>query len=407
MMFFNHEDQYALCVKCGTCRTVCPVFHELNEEGASPRGKITLVQALIESRIEPSKRTKNFISECLLCTACVEVCPNHVQTDLVVLSAREKLADSAGNKLIEAALTKVVFAKTGISFKLGSIVEQAIGEKIDLESGIFYRLPANRIIPEIKSKKFSGSKKNTHTHETKTGFFLGCLIDFIYHDIAEDTVTLLEASGRTPYIPALQACCGLPALSMGDMKKAAKQAKAVMALFDTADSVVTACGSCGSMMKNYYKFLFNEPEDRKKAEEFAGKIKDITEVVDPGMFNNAETASGSVTYHDPCHLKRGMGIAEKPRALIARAGYKIKEMQNPGRCCGLGGAFNIKHRNLSSAITKEKTDDICSTTAATVATGCPGCMANISSMLIEQNLNIKVVHTVHLLAAALKKHTRA
>ncbi len=390
-------------MKCGTCRTVCPVFHELNEEGASPRGKITLVQALFESGFEPSKRTKKFISECLLCTACVEVCPNHVQTDLLVLSAREKLADTAGNKLIEAALTKVVFGKTGISFKLGSIVEQAIGEKIDLESGIFYRLPANRIIPEIKSKKFSASKKNIHTHETKTGFFLGCLIDFIYHDIAEDTVTLLEASGRTPYIPAHQACCGLPALSMGDIKKAAKQAKAVMALFDTSDSVVTACGSCGSMMKNYYKYLFDTPEEKKRAERFAEKIKDITEVAEPGMFDNTGHTSVTVTYHDPCHLKRGMGISEKPRILLAKAGHKIEEMHNPGRCCGLGGAFNIKHRKLSSAITKEKTDDIRSTTAATVATGCPGCMANISAMLVEQNLNIKVVHTVHLLASSLKK----
>jgi glycolate oxidase iron-sulfur subunit len=392
-------------VKCGKCRSVCPVFHELNEEGASPRGKITLVQALFENTFKPSKRTKKFISECLLCTACVEVCPNNVKTDLLVLSAREKLADYAGNKLIETALTKVVFAKTGVSFKLGSLAEQAIGKKLDSESGIFYRLPANRIIPEIKGIKFSSSKKNRYTRKTKTGFFLGCLIDFINHDIAEDTVKLLEASGKKPYIPKDQACCGLPALSMGNVKQAAKQARAVMSLFDNTDIVVTACGSCGSMMKNYYKFLFDDPEDKKRAERFAEKVKDIVEVVDQGIFTNAEPASELITYHDPCHLKRGMGVSKKPRTLIGKAGYKILEMKAPDRCCGLGGAFNIKHRKISTAITKAKIDDIRSTTAGIVATGCPGCMANISAMLIEQGLNVKVVHTVNLLVTALKKNT--
>ena len=406
MMSFNHQDQYSLCVKCGKCRSVCPVFHELNEECASPRGKISLIQALLENKVKPSSRTKRFLSECLLCTACVAVCPNGVRTDLLVLSVRESLADYAGNKLIETALIKGVFSKTDISFKLGFAVEQAMGRKIDSGSGMYYRLPSNRILPELKSTKFSISKKNTHIHKTKTGFFLGCLIDFVNHDIAEDTIMLLEAAGKTPFIPRDQACCGLPALSMGDRRQAAKQAKAVMTLFDTAETVVTACGSCGSMMKNYYPVLFDDPQNKGNAVKFAAKIKDIAEVLEPDMFENAGHSSRLTTYHDPCHLKRGMGVAKKPRTLIRAAGYEIAEMQSPDRCCGLGGAFTIKHRTLSSAITKEKADDIRSTTAATVATGCPGCMANISAMLIEQGrLQVNVVHTVRLLVTALKKNT--
>ena len=406
MMFFNHHDQYSLCVKCGKCRPVCPVFHEMNEEGASPRGKISLVQALLENQVEPSSRTKRFLSECLLCAACVAVCPNEVRTDLLVLSARESLADYAGNKLLETTLTKGVFSNTGISFKLGFTVEQAIGRKIDSGSGMFYRLPSNRILPELKSTKFSRSTKNTYVHKTKTGFFLGCLIDFINHDIAEDTITLLAASGKTPFLPQDQACCGLPALSMGDRKLAGEQARTVMALFDTAETVVTACGSCGSMMKNYYPLLFDGPRDKENAVRFAAKVKDIAEVLEPDMFETTGHAYGPTTYHDPCHLKRGMGVAKKPRTLMRAAGYAITEMHNPDRCCGLGGAFTIKHRTLSSAITREKADDIHATNAATVVTGCPGCMANISAMLIEQGrLQVKVVHTVRLLVPALKKNT--
>jgi glycolate oxidase iron-sulfur subunit len=398
MMSFTQKELYALCVKCGKCRSVCPVFNELNEEGAAPRGKIALIQAFVENVIEPSSRTKRAISECLLCGACVEICPNNVQTDLLILAAREQLVKYPGHRLVESLLTKVAFSKTDLSFKLGYAAEHAIGTKIKSGTDVFYRLPVNRIIPEFKGKRFTSSDKNKYTNKTKTGFFLGCLIEFIYHNIAEDTIFLLNASGKTPYIPRNQGCCGLPALSMGNSKKAEEQARAVIRLFKDVDTVVTACASCGSMMKNYYQFLFKNPEDIREAKEFAEKVKDISEVLEPELFRGGKAKETLITYHDPCHLKRGMGIRDKPRDLIKYAGYKIAEMQNPDRCCGLGGAFNIKHRKLSLSISNKKVNDINSTGADIVATGCPGCIANISAMLMEQHSHVRVMHTVNLLA---------
>lgn len=403
MMLFNQEDYYNLCVKCGKCRSVCPVFHEEKEEGASPRGKTALVQALSGHALNASKRTKRFLSECLLCTACSAVCPNGVRVDLMVLSARQQLSGYAGHRLMETVLTKVVFSNTSTSFKLGSVVEEVAGEKMVSGSGVFYRLPARHVIPEIRGEKFSASKKNAHTQPAATGFFLGCLIDFINHAVAGDAVRLLLASGKNPYIPAGQACCGLPALSMGDTKTALRQARAVVSLFETADTIVTACGSCGAMLKHYYPLLFDDPAEKEKVSKFSEKVKDITEVVDPDVFRRAERGDVTITYHDSCHLKRGMAVSQEPRRLLERAGYILREMEHPDRCCGLGGAFHLKHRELSRAITRKKTDDIRATGAATVATGCPGCMANIGAMLIEEHSSVTVVHTVNLLAAGLKK----
>ncbi len=402
MINFNQEQQYSLCVKCGKCRSVCPVFQELNEEGAAPRGKVALIQALLTRNLSPSSRSKNLLSECLLCTACVEVCPNNVRTDLLIMSTRERLINYPDNRMIESTLTNVFISRIDLSFKLGYIVEHTLGRKVESETDLFYRLPANHMVPEIK-ERFSRSKKNTYTMETKTGFFLGCLIDFISHDVAEDAITLLKLTGITPYIPEEQSCCGLPALSIGNTKRAKKQAMATITLFKNVDTVVTACGSCGSMMKNYYKLLFDTPEDIEQADQFARKIKDITEVLPPDMFD-ASTFDKIITYHDSCHLKRGMGISETPRILLKKAGHKIVEMKTPDKCCGLGGSFNIKHHKLSIAITKQKVDDIYSTNAEVVATGCPGCMANISEMLFLDKSNVKVMHTVNLLAMSIAKN---
>ncbi len=401
-MSFNPREQYYLCVKCGKCKSVCPVFDELTEEGASPRGRITLIQALFENTLEPSKRAKMFISKCLLCGACTEICPNDVQTDLLVISARQKFAEKPGLDFTEISLTKIGFSKTTVSFKLAKVAEKAVGSKIRSDSGIFYRVPVNRIIPEIKNGSFSGSEKNIWKNKTKTGFFLGCLIDFIYHDVAGDAIKIMNTAGITPYIPRHQKCCGLPALSLGDRKNAVEQARAVITLFADADAVIVACASCGSMLKNYYPILFDDPSDKQKAVAFVKKVKDITEIIPASLISNVRNNPLNVTYHDPCHLKRGMAISEYPRLLIKKAGYKLVEMKKPDRCCGLGGAFNIKFFSLSSAITQKKTEDIKQTGASIVATGCPGCMANIAGALIERGLNVKVVHTVNLLASAIR-----
>ncbi len=375
-------------------------MYERKEEGASPRGRITLIQALLEGRLEPSRRAKKLVSQCLLCTACVDLCPNHVRTDLLVLVARERLIDQPGNRLIEAVLRKVVFSKTAVGFRIASTIEHTMGRRLESAAGTFYRVPVKRTVPKIGVMPFSGQARAAYRQKTPTGLFLGCLIDFVYDGVASDTISLLELSGKKPYIPGKQVCCGLPALSTGNTKKAAQLATIVMSLFDDADLIVTACGSCGSMIKNYYPLLFDDPADIGRAEAFSRRVRDIAEVIGSGTVGKAQGTEGTVTYHDPCHLKRGMSVSEKPRDLIRRAGYTIVEMDAPDRCCGLGGTFHVKHRDLSAAITRDKVRDIRSTGATIVATGCPGCMAAIGIMIAEQGLSIRVVHTVNLLARA-------
>jgi len=110
-----------------------------------------------------------------------------------------------------------------------------------------------------------------------------------------------------------------------------------------------------------------------------------------------------ITYHDPCHLKKSLGVSAEPRALInAHPGYRLKEMSESDRCCGLGGSFNLQYYDLSSNIGKVKTDHIIASSCSAVATGCPACMLQLSDMLSRSKKDIRVKHPIQIYAELLK-----
>ena len=109
----------------------------------------------------------------------------------------------------------------------------------------------------------------------------------------------------------------------------------------------------------------------------------------------------TVTYHDPCHLVRGLGVARQPRRLLAGVpGLTLHEMREPARCCGGAGSFALTHQELSIAIGARKAADIAQTGAEIVATACPGCRMQLAEVLAQAEDARPVAHVVELLVAA-------
>ena len=113
----------------------------------------------------------------------------------------------------------------------------------------------------------------------------------------------------------------------------------------------------------------------------------------------ADVISEKVTYHDSCHLKRGAGVWEQPRRLIADSGRDVVEMAHSDRCCGFGGSYSFtSHADIAKQILGNKIKDIEASGAACVAMDCPGCMMQIQGGLEKQEKNVRVKHTIELLA---------
>lgn len=414
------EDQLKKCVKCGACRTNCPAFAAFQREPAVARGKVALAQHIMKDDIELDDQTYQAMSKCLLCGSCVEKCPNDVPTDEIVIAARESLAQKRGLTTFHAAVGQVI--KNRSRMKMGAKMAALLGplffKKVPETSGLRLRFPApfvgnKRFIPQIAKTAFIDQHPEVIPGEPgkpRIAFFVGCMTNFVYTDVGEATLALFRHLGCTIIIPKGQQCCGLPGMSGGDITTVRDLAERNLAEFEKyeVDYVMTACATCGGALHRLYPLVVGKrnPELRERLDALAKKTVDASQLLKQLGLEPTETGSNEsvrVTYHDPCHL-RTRGITKQPRELLkGTPGVELVEMDGADKCCGLGGTFNVYHYDSSMTINDVKSEAIIATGAEVVATGCPGCMMQLSDGLKQHGSNVEVMHTVQLLARGLKR----
>ena len=72
------ESELYKCVHCGFCLPSCPTYIATGLETESPRGRIALMKAVTENRIEISPRVIRHWDLCIQCRACEVACPSGV-----------------------------------------------------------------------------------------------------------------------------------------------------------------------------------------------------------------------------------------------------------------------------------------------------------------------------------------
>lgn len=236
----------------------------------------------------------------------------------------------------------------------------------------------------------------------EVSLFVQCLVDALYPEVAEAMVRIFRKLDIPMTCPADQTCCGQPAFNSGYWNEAKAAATRFISVFEHADQIVCPSGSCVNMVRNHYPELF--ADDGKwlhRARAMGEKTFELTEyLVDVlGVEDLGARYEGRVTYHDSCHLLRGIGVSEQPRKLIRNVrGAGFAEMDESDRCCGFGGAFSVRYPEISSAILEDKIRHIVDS-RADVVVGCDmGCLMNIQGMLKRENIPVRTLHIAQLLA---------
>ncbi len=243
----------------------------------------------------------------------------------------------------------------------------------------------------------------------RVGLFVGCVSNYMFPRVAQSALDLFVRNGISVYIPKDQKCCGLPAFGAGDDETPRSIARRNIEAFseENLDQIVAPCASCAAMLKLDYPALFGESDPfHTKALAFAEKVSDASALLAkiPSLKRNDDGRGDKVlrvTYHDPCHLRRKLGIFQEPRNLLkSTPGLEYVEMKDANRCCGQGGSFNVANYDLSLKILERKTQAIEDSDADIVATTCSGCMLQLMDGLHQAGLKKEVRHLVEMVNQA-------
>ena len=420
------DSQLITCMKCGMCQSVCPLFKQTHKEADVARGKLVLLESLIKEMFDNPYGVHKRLNKCLLCGSCGANCPSGVNAIEIFIRARVIITGYLKLSFIKKQIFKNILARPYIFDKLISI--SAKFQKyilIDRHSNtqtaslkfLSPLLNNRRIIPFADlqfQKSIDKLTSSTNTTGPSVAFFTGCLIDKIYPEVGIATVKTLLYHNLKVFIPKNQGCCGIPALTAGDMDTFLSLVKYNLKLFNLGnfDYVVTSCATCTATLKKLWISMTQSQNQnlRNQVINFSEKIYDINQFLTNivGLKNQKNENAKSrkiVTYHDPCHLAKSLGIKKEPRQVInAASGYTLKEMTDPDWCCGMGGSFNLYHYDISSKIGNIKKENIESTSCHTVATSCPACMMQISDMISKGKSNIYVKHPIELYAQGIQNN---
>ena len=413
------------CIHCGMCLPTCPTYDATKIERNSPRGRISLMRAIADHRLEPSRIFGEEMYFCLGCLACETACPAGVKYSQLFEAAREeaeeaRVLQNPRRDTIRSLMLRGLFMHPRLLRLAGRLLwlYQALGVQklfrtLRLNRILPYRLrELERMTPKAKAR-FSGQlikpiERPQGPIVHRVAVLTGCVQDIAFSDINRDTVDVLLANGCEVCTPGVQHCCGSLHAHNGDIEAAKKLARRQLDTFEARkfDAIITNAAGCGSHLKSYGLLLADDPRYASRAREWSAKVRDIHEwLCEIGFRQPRDGRSGiapkSVTYHEACHLCHGQKISRQPREILtAIPGLQLIELPESMWCCGSAGVYNITQPEMAAKLQERKVRYIAGTGASTVATANPGCLLQLESGLRKFSHQIAVRHPISLLAEA-------
>jgi fumarate reductase (CoM/CoB) subunit B len=363
------------CIECWSCISACPAVAEAWKDFAGPMYDAKLARLEFDQRDVEDRVKIAFLEglyKCTTCRACVEVCPKEID---IPGKAIEKM--------------RAVAAKTGIGPLPGhrEYTTRAIssGRSIDKIGTSLLEMVQTGYVARVKDPK------------DKVGYFPGCLTDYRLQEVGKTLIEVFTRNSIEVIVPSEFTCCGSPLLRAGLVNEARENLvhKNVRILEELGvKTVVTGCPGCAMTIKKDYPELIG----RKLGFEIMHASQYLTDKTD--LNKDMAPISLKTTFHNPCHLNRGLSAPNALRnALASIPGIQLVEMEESDRCCGAGGGVRAGERQLSMMMARRKAEFIIDSGAEACVTQCPFCYIQIQEILRQLGYQqIKVYDLADLLA---------
>lgn len=421
-------ERFLDCIHCGLCTSSCPTYLETGDENQGPRGRIYLMRAVSEGRIELDDAVRTPLETCLDCRACETACPSGVQYGRIIEPFRVAMEESAhipskfsadeakplaakneandwfrrwilfrlfpypgrlAWSLFPARLLKRVGLFDFLSRPVAAVAPQRIRRLMELLPQELSREPAlPEFLPAI------GPRRAT------VALFRGCAADALFRHVHWATARVLQANGCEVWTPRDQVCCGAIHYHAGSSDPARDLANRNVVAFDKQkpiDAIVVNVAGCGSMLKDYGHHWDDAATPLREA--FAAKVRDVQEFLDElGLVEPTGPVELTATYHDACHLAHAQKIREAPRRLLSKIpGLKLVPLPESEVCCGAAGTYNLTQPEMSDRLGRRKRGNIQKTGAEVVVSANAGCTLQITKKLSSTDRPLPVVHPMELL----------
>lgn len=402
------------CVHCGLCLEACPTYALTRAEMDSPRGRIYLMKALAEGRLELDADAVRHLDLCLECRGCETACPSGVRYGRLIEKARvyteknwqRSLTERIRNRLIGAifpypARLRVLLAplklveRAGLRPLVERIAPAALRDWIELLPPLS-RTAAPQFPPPPAASAAAGGRKRAVVHH-------GCVAQVLTPAENRNSERALEAAGYTCVKLGRTVCCGALDIHNGNRERALEFARVNVRELARcgADAIISAASGCSAVIASYGELLKDDPELAREAEVVASRVRDLSSLILEGTNPFTREFRATVTYHDSCHLVHGLGVREAPRALLRSIpGVRLVELAESDLCCGSAGSYNLTEPAMAHALAARKAANIIATGADYVILSNPGCEFQIATELRRQGARTRVVHLADFLALA-------
>ena len=453
------------CVKCAKCVPSCTIYQIHRDESTSPRGFVDLLALCEKGDLTLDKNLKNIFESCFLCTTCTTQCPQNIDTATMIIKSRIAIAQKYGISWYKRAyffllrhrkIMDFVFSLTHFiapcafksdddrlrsRFALSTFGKRTIfpfAKKSFLNKYKHYKfsprhcedLAQIQSNPNIKDSpkdsrestsanpKISpkDSPESTSANPKKVAIFIGCLSNYNYTEVGDSLIKILERLNIEAIIPK-QECCAAPAYFTGDIKSVVHLIKKNIALFEgfwsEIDAMIIPEATCAAMIMVDWKHALELSDEVEKSawiarlERLLPKIYMASDYLYSHtnlreMLKDSPKSRESITYHDPCHAKKVLGVYKEPRDLLG-ANYEIIEMAECDRCCGFGGVtMQSQKYGFAHSAGVAKAQNIAKSGANIVSAECSACRMQLNNAMDNNGVQTRFKHPLELVAKALE-----
>ncbi len=437
----EQEEGLLNCVHCGFCLPACPTYRRLGDEADSPRGRLHLMRAVVEGRLDAgSDAFQLHIDRCLGCRACEPVCPSGVAYGHLLELARHVGREARRPSLLSRLLLRV-FGTRSLAGPAMTLARLLRATRIPALMARFHRgkglpgpvrlgmamlaatapdraLRARRPVPESSPAPGNGAQahrpraphlappasaapaRRSAPPAPTAAILTGCVQAGLFSRVNAATERVLRANGYEVIAVPGQGCCGALHSHAGDLDAARALARRNIEAFDAAgaDVIVMNASGCGAAMSAYGSLLSRDDAMGERAASVAARVRDISALLAERGARPGHEVNLKVTFDPPCHLLHAQGVSGPPeQVLLAVPGLEVLPLPGASECCGGAGIYGLTHRELGGWIGADKVRSVVETGADAVVSANPGCMMQIGAGLRLAGHRTPVLHIVELL----------